>query len=104
MTAMKSKPASSAVRATVPRSAPRRAGPSGVVKSGICRPICTALTSGARTHGLAPYDLTPAVVQELQRSQEHFSVGGREHREDLLLPAPDPGLYGPAQPVAGRGQ
>jgi hypothetical protein len=38
---MNSKPASSAVRVTVARSAPSRAGPAGVVKSGICRPIFT---------------------------------------------------------------
>jgi hypothetical protein len=35
------------VRATVARSAPSRGGPSGVVKSGICRPIFTSVTSRA---------------------------------------------------------
>src|SRR5260370_41990492 len=102
MTAMNSKPPSSAVRATVARSAPRRAGPdpeTGVVKSGICRPIFTVLPP-APTLSWRPAEL----IQGLERPQEHLTVGGRQHREDLLLPAAYPGLDGSSQLVAGRGE
>src|SRR2546421_11541806 len=91
---MNSKPPSSAVRATVARSAPSRGGPSGVVKSGICKPIFTL-------HTLSRCPV--AVVQGLQRPQERVAVGGREGAEDLFLAGADRGLYGPAQPVTGRG-
>src|SRR6266487_708459 len=43
MTAMRSNPASSAVRATVARSAPSCEGPAGEPKSGICNPIFTSV-------------------------------------------------------------
>src|SRR5512146_2216230 len=95
MTAMNSKPPSSAVRATVARSAPSRDGPSGVVKSGICKPIFTVYTLSRRP---------VALVQGLQRPQERVAVGGRQGAEDLLLAGPDRGLHRPAQPVAGHGE
>src|SRR5689334_24434419 len=95
MTAMNSKPPSSAVRATVARSAPSRGGPSDVVKSGICKPIFTL-------HTLSRCPV--AVVQGRQRPQERLAVGGRQGAEDLFLAGPYRGLHRPAQAVAGRGE
>src|SRR6202158_3040025 len=88
--AMNSKPPSSAVRATVARSAPSRGGPSGVVKSGICKPIFTVHTLSRRA---------VALVQGLERPQERVTVGGRQRGEDLVFAAADGGLHGLAQPV-----
>src|SRR5690242_15730326 len=95
MTAMNSKPPSSAVRATVARSAPSRGGPSGVVKSGICKPIFTVYTLSR---------CPVALVQGRQRPQERVTVTGRQGAEDLFLAGADRGLHRLAQPVAGRGE
>ena len=46
--------ASSAVRATAARSAPSRAGPAGLVKSGICKPIFTPHLHEGGSHIHAP--------------------------------------------------
>src|ERR1700731_5223945 len=92
---MNSKPPPSAVRATVARSAPSRGGPSGVVKSGICKPIFTLHTLSRRPVALG---------QGRERPQERVAVGGRQGAEDLLLAGPDRGLHGPAQRVAGGGE
>src|SRR5215813_1105890 len=64
---MKPNPASSAVRATVARSAPSRAGPPGVVKSGICKPICTPIASAVGVSGADSHSLLPPVTPGLIR-------------------------------------
>src|ERR1700758_3269694 len=102
---MNSKPPSSAVRATTARSAPSRGGPSGVVKSGICRPIFTSVTSRAypfTTPG-SSCRRPVALVEGLQRPQERRAITGGQGGENLLLAAPDGGLHGLPQPVAARG-
>src|SRR5438874_11413766 len=95
MTAMNSKPPSSAVRATVARSAPSRGGPSGVVKSGICKPIFTVYTLSR-----SPV----ALVQGRHRPQERVARTTRQCTEDLFLAGPDPGPPPLAQPVPRRGE
>src|SRR5579864_2362529 len=101
---MNSKPPSSAVRATVARSAPRRPGPSGVVKSGICRPIFTWHTSRSGDRCLAFHGVWRELGQGLKRAEERLAVPGRQPGEDLLLAAADRGLHGLADLAARGGQ
>src|SRR6266566_8776954 len=97
ITAMNSKPPSSAVRATVARSAPSLGGPSGVVKSGIWSPIFTLDSFSWRRRPVA-------LEYGLQRPQERLAIAGRQGGEDLLLAGPDRGLHRSPQPVTRRGE
>src|SRR3981081_3875009 len=84
MTLMNSKPASSAVLATVARSAPSRAGPPGRVKSGICSPIFTR----------SPPRPSLPHTAGAPRAPDAANVG------DHILPARRPGA---GEDPAGRG-
>src|SRR5436190_281509 len=85
---MNSKPASSAVRATVARSAPSRAGPAGVVKSGICRPIFTRHLHRRGFHTPGPTVARDGPVHRFRYRRWHRPPPARDRPGPGWLPHP----------------